>query len=201
MTGETDIFGRALKDYFDGQEQAKITLHVSGEESYDLPVSIFFRKADQFPDDLIALQECSGKVLDIGAGTGIHSLWLTQKGLDVTANDISGNACKIMRGRGLRKIAHCDMLSAITLDKYDTYLILGRSIGATGSVDGLDRFLKLSAEKISDSGVIILNSKDDSDCCPKIRDISFEYNGCRSQNVPWLDMEGSKNPLVLRPAL
>ena len=43
-----------------------------------------------------------GKVLDVGAGVGSHALVLQQRGLDVTAMDISASAVTIMKQRGLK---------------------------------------------------------------------------------------------------
>lgn len=49
-----------------------------------------------------ALQLTKGRVLDIGAGSGCHTLALQEKGLEVKAIDISPLSCEAMELRGVR---------------------------------------------------------------------------------------------------
>jgi len=50
-----------------------------------------------------AMEFVKGKVLDIGCGAGRHSIYLQEKGFDVTGIDISPLAVKVCRLRGLKK--------------------------------------------------------------------------------------------------
>lgn len=61
--------GAALRDYFGGLTDAKLTLRSSLGEHEEIPVSVFFRGAeDYFPFERAALARCRGRVLDVGAG-------------------------------------------------------------------------------------------------------------------------------------
>ena len=51
----------------------------------------------------------TGKILDIGAGSGIHSLYLQDKGKDVTALDIKQGFVDVMEKRGLNKVICSDI--------------------------------------------------------------------------------------------
>jgi methylase of polypeptide subunit release factors len=53
-----------------------------------------------------ALQLAKGRVLDIGAGSGCHTLALQEKGFTVKAIDISPLSCEAMKLRGV-KDAEC----------------------------------------------------------------------------------------------
>jgi 2-polyprenyl-3-methyl-5-hydroxy-6-metoxy-1,4-benzoquinol methylase len=92
--------GRALLAFAEGDtEVAQIIRRDDGSET-SLPVSIFFRTQDQFwPIEHAALARCEGHVLDIGAGSGLHTLALQARGLAVTAIDISPDAVAIMQRR------------------------------------------------------------------------------------------------------
>ena len=88
-------YGRALGAYESGDVSASIMLHTSLGEYDSLPISIFFRDRDGFmPFEAAAMDHCRGRVLDAGAGTGVHSLVLQERGLDVTAIDIVPEAAR-----------------------------------------------------------------------------------------------------------
>ena len=83
------LFGQALLDYHNGDIEAAITLHRDDGHRVDHPVKAFYRNAREYALEKIALDLSNGHVLDIGAGSGIHSLFLQDKDLEVTAIDIS----------------------------------------------------------------------------------------------------------------
>ena len=88
--------GLALLDYFHGDTDAEVIVHSAAGEHIVFPVSIFFRKPQQFsPLENTALELCRGRVLDIGAGTGCHSLYLQDHGLSVCAVDILPDAVEV----------------------------------------------------------------------------------------------------------
>ena len=82
-----------------------------------------------------AIKLAEGRVLDIGCGAGRHSLYLQQKGFDVTGIDISPGGVKVCKLRGLKKA----LVRSITdIDKFkpnsfDTILMLGNNFGLFGS--------------------------------------------------------------------
>jgi 2-polyprenyl-3-methyl-5-hydroxy-6-metoxy-1,4-benzoquinol methylase len=85
-----------------GDQAATLVVHSSLGESDDLPVQIFFRgEGDLFSFEEAALELCRGRVLDAGAGTGVHALELQKRGFEVRAIDVLPEAVAIMRGRGV----------------------------------------------------------------------------------------------------
>src|SRR5437588_1543215 len=66
---------------------------------------LYFREYKQWsPLERQAIKAAKGRILDIGCGAGRHSLYLQQKGFDVTGIDISPGAVKVCKLRGLKKV-------------------------------------------------------------------------------------------------
>lgn len=191
-----DVFGKALTDFYKFGQSEKLWLHNNYGEPEDMPVDIFFRQEDDIPElEEYALMLCKGKVLDIGAGAGVHSLLLQSKGLDITALDISKAAAEVMSSRGVRNVLNRDITS-YTDSTYDTLLLLMNGIGLSGDIDGLKILLPHLKSLLKRNGQIILDSSDISylyDCgnFPSERyygEISYqyEYQGNKSNWFKWL---------------
>ena len=100
--------GWALRAYYDGDLDAELIIHRDDGVDDPLPVRHFFRNPSEFTAiETSAIDLCSGHVLDAGAGTGLHSLVLQQKGVAVTAIDINPQAVAIMAQRRSGRRAHC----------------------------------------------------------------------------------------------
>jgi len=155
---KTDIFGEALQDYFEKRIQSPLILHNNYGEDEDMPLDIFFRDPEDFPElEFIALALCDGKVLDVGAGAGSHSLYLQEKGFDVTALELSPQACNIMKNRGVKKVLNCNIFD-YTGEKYDTLLFLMNGIGLAENIEGLEKLLNQCKKIIKKGGQLIFDS-------------------------------------------
>jgi SAM-dependent methyltransferase len=152
-------FGRALADYFNGDTAAEFCIYRDDGRPSRLPAAIFFREATDINIDKVALDNCHGYVLDVGAGMGIHSLYLKDNGFTVCSVDISPEACEIMRKRELEGV-RCVDITGLKAGPFDTVLVLGRGIGMVETVDGLDYFLKCIRGLVKKDGRILLNSCD-----------------------------------------
>jgi hypothetical protein len=70
-------FGRALLDYHNGNIEAKMLIIRDDGEITELATELFFKDPESFSEiNKIALSLCRGRVLDVGAGTGRHSVVL-----------------------------------------------------------------------------------------------------------------------------
>ena len=87
-----------------------------------------------------AFEHVDGRVLDIGAGAGRHSLVAQRRQLESVAIDISPGAVEVCRRRGLRD-AQLLPLAEIdeSLGAFDTVLLLCGNFGLAGGLGGDDR--------------------------------------------------------------
>lgn len=155
-----DVLGAALNDYLHGEASEKLLLHTSYGDVEEMPVDIFFREPEEFPElEYIALALCDGRVLDIGAGAGSHVLHLQTQGLDVTALEFSPQACTLMRERGVWNVIQTDFFRYHG-DRYDTLLFMMNGIGLAGTIAGLKELLRHSRELLNEGGQLLFDSSD-----------------------------------------
>ena len=105
----------------------------------------------------IALDKCIGRVLDIGAGTGSHSIWLQERNHNVVAIDISEGAVEVMEKRGVidpRNINFFDLSD----EKFNTLLLLMNGIGIVGTINNLPTFFNKAKDLLNEDGRIIMDS-------------------------------------------
>ena len=154
------LHGKSLLDYYNGDRTAEIILRLDDGFETVLPISVFFRsEAEFFPGEMEAINLCRGTVLDIGAGSGIHSLVLQSRGLKVTAIDIDPNVVEIMIDRGIKDVRCVDVMQ-FENGAYDTLLMLGHGIGLTENIQGFNLFLDHAVNLIGNKGQLLINSVD-----------------------------------------
>lgn len=155
-----DIFGNALADHFNGVKGNKLWINNKYGKKEEMPLDVYFRTADEMPDlESLALSLCKGKVLDIGAGAGSHTLLLQQQGFDISAMDISALAVDIMKRRGVKHAFEADIFN-YSGDKFDTLLLMMNGIGLCGTLERFKAFLRHARPLLSADGQLIFDSSD-----------------------------------------
>lgn len=153
-------YGRALRAYQDGDRAAVIEMRSDLGEHEEIPVEVFFRApADFYSFEREALERCRGRVLDLGAGTGVHSLALQGRGLEVVAVESDPEACRILRERGVRKVVRADAFE-FAGGPFDTVLMLMNGAGLAGTLEGLGDLLEHLPGVTSPDGQLLLDSAD-----------------------------------------
>jgi SAM-dependent methyltransferase len=148
-----------MRAYHDGDAGATVVAYDDYERD-EIPVAYFFRGPDQFaPYEQLALGLCHGRVLDVGAGSGCHSLVLQERGLPVTAIEILPEIVEILHARGVRD-ARVATWKDLAPEPYDTVLIMMNGIGLAGSLEALPDFLRTIARLLSEGGQVITDSTD-----------------------------------------
>lgn len=155
-----DLLGQAVYDHYHGHTINKLWIYNQYGPREEMPVAAYFREEDNMPDlEWLALNECRGRILDIGAGAGSHALALQQRGADITALDISPLLVEVMQGRGVEKVIKADIYK-YTGAAYDTLLLLMNGIGLAGTPDNLKVLLKHFKELLSPGGQVLFDSSD-----------------------------------------
>ncbi|MBD1392295.1 class I SAM-dependent methyltransferase [Mucilaginibacter glaciei] len=195
-----DVFGQALHDHYEGIQKQKLWIYNRYGPKEEMPLDVYFRNEEEMPDmELLALKNCYGKVLDIGAGAGSHTLILQRLGLEVTAMDISGLAIQIMKARGVINPIEADIFQFNT-GKYDTLLLMMNGIGLAGTIQQFRLFLKHADKLLSKGGQLLFDSSnvaylyDDvpyGDTYYGEIDYQYAYKGYKTDWFKWLyiDME------------
>lgn len=107
LSADKDPMGAAILDFQKQGKAARLRVLSSMFEEDEMPVTHLFRSVPEMPVlEQKALQLAKGRVLDIGAGSGCHTLALQEKGFTVKAIDISPLSCEAMKLRGV-KDAEC----------------------------------------------------------------------------------------------
>ncbi len=156
-----DLMGRAIWDYFYQENPEDLQTETSISELDDLPVSYLFRNYKEMNAlEQKALDLSFGKVLDVGAGAGSHSLYLQNKrNLEVTALDISPKSIEICKARGVEN-AVCEDFLQFSNTKFDTILLLMNGTGIFQSLEHIDRYLQKLKNLTSENGQILIDSTD-----------------------------------------
>ena len=155
---DNDVVGLALLDYYSNNYSSDIIVKSSISEDDIISISYLFRGEKELPKlEEKALSLCRGKVLDVGAGSGCHSLILQEKGINVSAIDSSKGAVEVMQKRGL-DAQHIDFENVI--GKYDTLIILMNGVGLAGTLSNLISFLKKAKSILAEGGQILVDSSD-----------------------------------------
>jgi len=155
-----DPVGHAVWDYLNGLRGDSITVTTDIAEDEQLLPSYFFRTMEQMPvQEQEALKRCAGRVLDVGAGAGAHSLWLQEHGFEVDAMEISPLCCETMRKRGVKNV-HLQDIFSLTDHKYDTILLLMNGAGIAQTLPGLRTLLHHLGTLLNPGGKILADSSD-----------------------------------------
>ena len=151
--------GRAIADYYKTQKANKLRVFSPMFEEDEIPLSTLFRKYEEMPEiERKALDMANGKTLDVGAGSGCHSLVLQEKGIDVTAIDISPLSVETMKERGVKKVIEQDFFTL--KGQYDTVLMLMNGIGIVGTLERLPRFFRQLDKILAPGGQLLCDSSD-----------------------------------------
>jgi SAM-dependent methyltransferase len=155
-----DLYGIALRDYYNGNHSSSMILHRDDGYKAELPAKVFFAELPEFTRiEKLALDLCFGEVLDIGAGTGRHTLELQKRGKKCLALDISAEAVEIMRRKGVER-AECTDIFDFNGTRSDTLIMLLHGIGMVETISGLGKFLNHAHNLIKPGGCLIFDSMD-----------------------------------------
>ena len=200
-----DLFGKAILDYQTNNSPQNIITETTISEEDEMSIAYLFRSFDEMPAiEQTALELAKDKILDVGCGAGSHSLYLqNHKQLDTTAIDISANAIKTCKLRGIQKTFVQDILT-IENEKFDSILLLMNGTGIFGTLENTPKFLQKLKSLLNPGGQILIDSSDIIYMFDQDEDGAFEvpangyygeleftisYKGETEDSFPWLYLD------------
>lgn len=161
-----DAYGHEVYDYFKGGRRLGSVMEIVERDDGYIDVhsgpEIYFGEYKGWPPHYKkAMRYVRGRVLDIGCGAGRCSLYLQEKGLEVTGIDNSPLAIEVCKQRGL-KDARVMSINRInkSLGIFDTVIMMGNNFGLFGSFKGARRLLKRLYNLTSEKARIIVETRD-----------------------------------------
>lgn len=138
-----DPLGRAMYDYHHGERTWKLVYRDGDDvKEHDIGAT-YFTPPDAWSEDWKQrLDALDDPILDIGCGPGTHSLWLQERGREVVAIDVSPNAVRAARERGLRTACVMDLFHlGVRHGRFRSVIVIGTQLGLGGSLSGVRAIL------------------------------------------------------------
>ena len=141
LTSDKDPMGAAIIDYLAHGKASKLRVFSSMFDEDEIPVNQLFRTFQEMPSlEQKALQLSTGKILDVGAGSGCHTLALQEMGKEVTAIDISPLSVEAMNKRGVKDARLQNFFDRSLTGPFDTILLLMNGSRIIGKLENLPAF-------------------------------------------------------------
>ena len=173
-----DLFGKALLDFQNGNYSEDIITSTNISDEDALPIPYLFRDHKDMPKlEQKALKLSKGSVLDVGCGSGSHSLHLRKKGFNVKAIDISKGAIEVTKQRGVLKAEVLNILDET--ETFDTILLLMNGTGIFQELTQVSKYLSHLKTLLKPGGQILIDSSD----------IKYMYED--EDGGYWMDMNSS----------
>lgn len=155
-----DPMGRAIYEYHKFGKAEDVVVHSSMFDDDVIPIETLFRGLVEMPAiERVALEAAYGDILDVGAGSGCHSLALKGLGKKSVAVDISPLSVQVMKERGVdaRLVNFYDQSFDET---FDTVLMLMNGTGIIGNLDNIGNFFARLKQILKPGGCLLIDSSD-----------------------------------------
>lgn len=157
-----DPMGAAIADFYKNGVAGRLRVFSSLFDEDEIPVEHLFREEDGMGSlELKALELSKGRILDVGAGAGCHALALQDRGLGVTAIDVSPLSVEVMTKSGVEDARLVNFYDEVALsEKFDTILMLMNGSGIIGKVANVSQFFARIDQLLAESGQVLMDSSD-----------------------------------------
>lgn len=190
-----DPMGTAIYDYHKTGKADTLVVRSSMFDDDEIPVADLFRTFRDMPRlEQIALETAQGRILDVGAGSGCHSLELLKMGKEAVAIDISPMSVNVMLERGVpaRQVNFYD--SAFD-ERFDTVLMLMNGTGIIGNLDNIGQFFERLKALLQPEGCVLIDSSDlrylfEEEDGSIMIDLADEYYGQLDYQMQYKDVVG-----------
>ncbi|HIF94512.1 MAG TPA: methyltransferase domain-containing protein [Myxococcales bacterium] len=198
--GPAEPLAAALLDHHRSGRARRVKALRADGISFEIETEEYFTLEGQLAElDVLSMDRCRGRVLDVGAGAGRHSLALQERGHDVVAIDVSAVCSALCRLRGVRDARTFDVMrldSDEPLGRFDSIFFGMQTIGVAGGMKPLEELLRRLSHCLEPGGELIVDSSalreawdgDEEDQSPSRGEIvlSTRYRGLRGESFPWI---------------
>lgn len=187
-----DPMGAAIYDYHRNGRAGTLVVMSSQFEDDEIPVEDLFRGIEDMPDlERLALESATGDILDVGAGSGCHSLALKGMGKKPVAIDISPLSVEVMKERGLEAY-QINFYDESFVRKFDSVLMLMNGTGIIGNIDNIPTFFSRIRELLNPGGSVLIDSSDlrylfEEEDGSIMIDLADEYYGQLDYRMKYVD--------------
>ncbi len=159
MRNLNDPMGQAIVDFAETGIDQDIIVSSDLCEDDVISSAYLFRSYDDMPEiEQVALNRCVGKILDIGAGAGVHAQYLKEQGKDVSCIDIS--PLSVQHTTSIDISSRIFNFYDLKDEKYDTLLLLMNGIGIAGTLSNLEHTLLKAKSLLNEGGKVLCDSSD-----------------------------------------
>ena len=160
MNFSRDPIGKAIHGYSKNQKDLDIIVKSDICENDIIPLEVLFRSFNEMPEiEKTALSRVKGKILDVGACAGPHSLELINRGhKNIHAIDISKGSIEYLKSKNI--CAEQSSFLNHKQTKYDTILMLMNGIGVAGKLSNLKKTLQHANKLLNTGGILLCDSSD-----------------------------------------
>ncbi len=190
-----DPMGAAIRDYHINGKADTLVVRSSMFDDDEIPVADLFRSYEDMPElERFALDLAEGRILDVGAGSGCHSVALMKMGKECVAVDISPLSVEVMLERGVD--AHLkDFYDESFTGKFDTVLMLMNGTGIIGNLDNMGRFFGRLRNLLEPGGSVLVDSSDlrylyEEEDGSLMIDLADDYYGLLDYQMQYKDVVG-----------
>ncbi len=196
LNSGADPMGTAIYDYHRNGKAETLRVFSSQFEEDEIPVADLFREYEDMPElEKTALEIAQGRILDVGAGSGCHSLALMELGKSPVAIDISPMSVTVMRERGV-DARLINLYDESFTEKFDTVLMLMNGTGIIGRLENMPVFFARIRQLLNPGGALIIDSSDlrylfEEEDGSLMIDLADEYYGLLDYQMQYKEVKGA----------
>lgn len=191
-----DPMGAAIYDYHRNGSADVLKVYSSDFDDDEILVADLFREYDDMPYiERVALDMADGRVLDVGAGSGCHSMALAKGGKESVAIEISPLSVEVMRERGV-DARLVNLYDESFTEKFDTILMLMNGTGIIGTLENMDTFFARIRQILNPRGCVLIDSSDlrylfEEEDGSLMIDLADDYYGLVDYQMQYKDVLGA----------
>lgn len=181
-------FGESLREYWNGNTEAKHTIERDDGYKEDIPVEYLFKTYQEWTkEEVRSLKHIppNSTILDVGCGVGRIATYLQTQGHKVVGLDSCSKAIEIAKARGLQFTFLgnvCKLKKPPVFEIFSVILMMGNNFGLCGDLPNTKKLLMQLNSFLSKNGLLIFSCRDPLDTDNPLHLVYHKKN--RERNRP-----------------